>query len=142
MRRSAIFTAMIFGVWLDPVFSAQELRRVVQASAPEYPDLMHAAQIQEKFVVTLTVSASGDVSDAVVVESPAPYFDPQITAHVRRWQFEPQDSSSVLSVQFVFRLLPRKTPVEERGVFFVAPTTIEIRTREPHSVTDHTVTRE
>jgi TonB family protein len=134
-----VFLVTLFSVTLGSGFPQEQLRRVVQASTPEYPELMYLSRLQGKFEVALTVAASGEVTDAVVLESPGRYFDSEITAHVRRWRFEPDVTSSVLSVQFVFRLLPRKAPVEERGVFFVSPSTIEIRTREPPVVKSHSV---
>jgi len=137
MRHFSVLNATIFGLWLSSASSAEEPRRVVRASVPEYPELMYLSGIQGKFLVNLTVSAAGEVSDAVVVESTGRYFDPQITAHVKRWRFEPLDSASVVTVQLVFRLVPRETGVEERGVFFVTPTTIEIVTRVRPTVTDH-----
>ena len=137
MRYFSILNATIFGLWFSSVSCAGEPRRVVRASVPEYPELMYLSGIQGKFVVDLTVSAAGEVSDSVVVESPGRYFDPQITAHVKRWRFEPLDSTSVVTVQLVFRLIPLETGVEERGVFFVTPTTIEIVTRVRPTITDN-----
>lgn len=137
MRHLSILDATILGLWLSTASSAEEPRRVVRASVPEYPELMYLSGIQGKFVLDLTVSPAGEVSSAVVVESPGRYFDPQITAHVRRWRFEPLDSTSVVAVQLVFRLIPRETGVEERGVFFVTPTTIEIVTRVRPTITVH-----
>ncbi|HSF19091.1 MAG TPA: TonB family protein [Vicinamibacteria bacterium] len=133
-------TAIALGVWFDPVASAQESRRVVRASAPEYPELMYLSGIEGKFVVAATVSASGEVSDVDVLESPGAFFNPEVAAHVERWRFEPNDNETVLSVEFVFRLLPRQAPVQERGVFFVAPTTIEICMRKQPPVIRYSAT--
>jgi TonB family protein len=136
MRRSAILAATIVVMRWSRAFSAQESPQVVRASVPEYPELMWLSGLEGKFVVNLTVSPGGEVLDAVVVESPGQYFDPQISAHARRWRFEPRDGSSVVTLQFTFRLIPQETAVEERGVFFEAPTTIEIAKRRRPPVID------
>ena len=136
MRSIVFLSAALFVACLDPVALAQEPRRVVRASVLEYPYLMFASGIEGRFLVALTVSPSGDVSGVEMLESPAKYFDAEILDHVRRWTFEPEDGTSSFSIEFVFRLLPKEAPIEERGVFFFAPTTIEIRTRRRPPIVD------
>jgi TonB family protein len=72
---------------LVPFLARGNLGEWFRASVPEYPELMYPSGIEGKFVLNLTVSPPGEVSNAVVVESPGRFFDPQITAHLKRWRF-------------------------------------------------------
>jgi TonB family protein len=111
--------------------SAQDTRRVVRASAPAYPDLMYQSRTQGRFVVAVTVLPSGEVHNAVVTESAAPYVNDILRAHAKRWVFDGQKSTTLQKVEFLFRLLPKGSPTEELGSVFVAPSTMEIRRVEP-----------
>ncbi len=137
MHNGLFGSLAFFVVCMDSLVLAQEPRRVIQASVPEYPYMMYAAGIQGKFLVDLTVLPSGHVGDAKVLESPGKYFDSEILGRVMRWKFEPQEGSSRFTIEFVFRLLPKEAPVEDCGVFFLAPTTIEIRTIQRPPITDN-----
>jgi TonB family protein len=136
--RNLVFFFIVFSMagW-DSVVLAQEPRRVIRASAPEYPHLMYASGIEGRFLVDLTVLPTGDVGSMQVLDSAGKFFDREILGHVKHWMFEPQEGTSTLSIEFVFRLLPREAPLEDVGVFFVAPTTIEVRTRRHPELIDN-----
>ena len=112
-----------------------ELRMPVVAVAPSYDIRLVHAILQGPVVVEVTVSRSGAVSSAELLESIYPPLDELHLAYARRWRFQEANLPTTQKIEFIYRFLPKATPAEELGVVFIAPTTVEIRRHEPEPIT-------
>ena len=100
---------------------------VVRAVAPNYPEL--PTLVVGYVLVDATVDASGAVTDARVVRTPAMLQKEPVQA-ARLWRFEPAAGSSPRTVRLMFIFDQLRDPsIEELYPVFVPPYAIEIRAK-------------
>jgi TonB family protein len=127
-----VFSAVTMtGLQAKPAAKAEDTRRVLHASTPAYPDPMYYARKEGTFLVAVTVLPSGEVHNAVVTQSPAPYFDRLLVSHAIRWRFEPAEQTTLETLEFRFQLFPEDAPPEDLGIVFIPPLKVEIHHRRP-----------
>jgi hypothetical protein len=140
MREKALWTVitaitiLVAGRVIALPERSQSILRVRHAFAPPYDDRIYFLRSQGRVRIRVTVLQSGEVQDAVVTESFWNWnqtAEPFFLGYARKWLFEPVDQAQEADIVFDFKLLPKLTPDEDLGTVFVAPTTVEIRRREP-----------
>ena len=70
------------------IYSISELTTTHQV-APNYPRVAASRKLEGWVEVEFTVTTTGDVRDATVVQSSAPLFEDSALSAIGRWQFEP-----------------------------------------------------
>ena len=131
VSRGSWLILLLASTWSSSFVSAEDTRRVLRASAPDYPDLMHASRSQGACIVAITVLPSGEVDHTHLQDCPSRYVESVLRRHAKQWRFEPQEHTTLHRIEFVFKLLPKDTPPEELGFVFVTPMTVEVRRVEP-----------
>jgi len=114
--------------------------RVRKVVAPPYDDRLYFTLNQGRVRIEAKVLQSGQIESATVEESFWSWnrsMDEFFLTFAGNWLFEPSDAPRTIEIFFDFKLLPESAPDRELGTVFIAPSTVEIRRREPPPVSFH-----
>lgn len=81
--------------------SAQEGRRAVSKSVPEYPDLARRMRLSGTVKIEVTIAPSGVVKSAVVIGG-HPLLAQAAVGAAKRWKFSPSSGESTQILEFAF----------------------------------------
>jgi TonB family protein len=100
---SMVIAPVMFGI-VDGRAMAQDTSDIVPLVRinPDYPPDALAARVEGSVILEFTVTTTGTIKDAVVVESSSPVFDAAALAALGRWRYQPK--------------MENGQPVERRGV--------------------------
>jgi len=101
--------------------------KVILAVAPTYFPLALSSHTSGEVVIEVKIDSKGLVTDARGLSGkPILIADSKYVA--RRWKFEPSEDSAVRTARltFVYRLVPKETPIEELLPIFKLPYRVEI----------------
>jgi len=96
-KRSAAVAVMGLALMMSPVIIAPSAfaqdapqRTATHVEAPRYPRGAERREIEGSVTIAYSISAEGEVTDAVVAEaSPPGVFDRAALAAVEQWRYEP-----------------------------------------------------
>ncbi|HTZ33993.1 MAG TPA: energy transducer TonB [Methylomirabilota bacterium] len=116
---------------LQPSLVGRESAPVVKvAVAPKYPPLTLAGRVCGEVAIRVKISASGDVTDASVIEG-HPMLREASLAAARQWKFAPGPTSPrAAALKFNFVVLPETAQLTSQ-VIFLPPNGLEIRQKPP-----------
>jgi hypothetical protein len=116
--------------------------RVVEAVAPEYPDIAKQARITGTFKVRVSVGSTGEPACAELVDPLMPLIKAVTEGAALQWRFAPatreelaQGAERAVTLTFVFRLLEPAEPAAGLLPRFRPPYSVEIRGRSPETIT-------
>ncbi|MBZ5528143.1 MAG: energy transducer TonB [Acidobacteriia bacterium] len=91
--------ALLLGLGLT--LSAQEERRALSKSAPEYPELARRMKLAGIVKVEVTIAPNGSVTKAIVVGG-HPLLGESAVAACKHWKFSPSgvESTQILTFKF------------------------------------------
>jgi TonB family protein len=102
---------------------------VVSASAPFYPPVALALNLQGDFLVDVEVDRSGKVASSKAVEGTHKLMRKVIEQTADRWQFAPDENAEKkrrVQLTFTFRYMPKASGFDITPVFY-PPYKIEVR---------------
>lgn len=100
---------------------------VVLAVVPNYSPLALSTQSSGEVLIEVRIDSKGSVTDARGI-SGKPILIGVSKYVARRWKFVPSENSTVRTARltFVYRLVPKRTPMEELLPVFKPPYRVEI----------------
>lgn len=127
MRTTMILTGIVF-LWGTSHLCADP-PTPLEAVAPQYPLLAVYAEISGTVTIRATVSKAGIVKSAKLAEGHQGHTLLRSPARdaARKWRFEPGNEKRKADLVFVFRIMPKDTPIGEVTTRFHHPWRIEVR---------------
>ena len=120
------------GVALPREEALTEELYVLEAAAPSYPALAAAANVSGAVTVETHITQGGFVDSVRTLEGHA-LLRAEAEAAARRWRFQ-SVGVATLRLQFVFTLLPSKTPRQQLLTIFRPSYEVEVRQSMPESI--------
>jgi len=129
--KAVLLPAAVAFLLVQPSLVGREPAPAVRlAVAPKYPALTLAGRVHGEVTIRVTIQASGDVSDALVVEG-HPMLRESALHAARQWKFAPgKTEERTTTLRFKFVVLP-ETAVLSSEVVFLPPNGFEIRQKPP-----------
>lgn len=118
------------------VSTLQHTPKVLVAAVPPF-DLSELRQLGADYraVIVATLERSGKVKYVdLQTPSPSPRFDRELETYAAQWKFEPVENEVEIEIVYALKFV-RSDSSESTGIFFIQPTTVEIRLIEPPGVT-------
>lgn len=106
--------------------ASTEQSELVAAVAPVYPVMAAVSNTGGEVTVEVEVSPNGKVASARAVEGHDLLRQAAENA-ARRWRFKSAQNTTTVRLAFVFRIMPRETPMDDLAPTFMPPYQVEVR---------------
>ncbi len=130
-----IIVTVVFAIRATIVLAASQERapteqaELVAAVAPVYPVMAAVSNTGGEVTVEVEVSPNGKVVSARAVEGHDLLRQAAENA-ARRWRFKSTQNTFTARLAFVFRIMPRDTPIDDLASRFMPPYRVEVRHRQ------------
>lgn len=133
--KTSIFAACAFASYVVMLMvlpvqaqTSGEPTGVVLAIAPAFSQVAAMTNTSGNVVIETRINAMGEVTSAKIVDGhPLLRRVKTFEKTARRWRFTQGSDDRILRITFVFRIMPKNTPLEELTPIFAPPYQVEIR---------------